>query len=86
MRPTFRDRKANPRRPLARAEIAANRLFLYGRIPDAAEVRAEIDGVDLADMRRLGARLLDPRRSAAAMLGPKAALGAPEAFEKALFG
>lgn len=72
--------------PLASAEIAANRLFLYGRIPDAAEVRAEIDGVDLADMRRLGARLLDPRRSAAAMLGPKAALGAPEAFEKALFG
>ena len=71
--------------PLARAEIAANRLFLYGRIPDAAEVRAEIDAVTLADLKRLGGRMLDPRRSAAAVIGPKAARGAPEAFEKALF-
>jgi predicted Zn-dependent peptidase len=72
--------------PLARAEIAANRLFLYGRIPDAAEVRAEIDGVTLGDLKRVGERMLAPRRSAAAVLGPKTALAAPEAFESALFG
>jgi predicted Zn-dependent peptidase len=72
--------------PLARAEIAANRLFLYGRIPAAAEVRAEIDAVTLADLKRLGERLLGPRRSAAAVLGPRAATTAPEAFGRALFG
>lgn len=71
--------------PLARAEIAANRLFLYGRIPEAAEVRAEIDAVSLADLKRVGARLLSPGRSAAAVLGPKSALGAVDAFETALF-
>jgi len=72
--------------PLARAEIAANRLFLYGRIPEASEIRAEVDAVTLADLKRVGEAMLSPRRSAAAVLGPKGALGAPEAFEKALFG
>jgi predicted Zn-dependent peptidase len=72
--------------PLARAEIAANRLLLYGRIPEASEVRAEIDAVSLEDLRRVGERILAPRRCAAAMVGPKSALAAPEAFEKALFG
>ncbi|MBX7249651.1 MAG: insulinase family protein [Caulobacteraceae bacterium] len=70
--------------PLARAEISANRLLLYGRIPEAAEVRAEIDAVTLGDLRRVGERILAPRRAAAAVLGPRAALAAPDAFEKAL--
>lgn len=72
--------------PLARAEIAANRLFLYGRIPAAAEVRAEIDAVTLTDLKRAGERLLAPGRAAAAVLGPKSSMRSAAAFEKALFG
>lgn len=71
--------------PLARAEIAANRLFLYGRIPAAAEVRAEIDSVTLADLRRVGERLLNPGRAAAAVLGPKSSMASAAVFEKVLF-
>lgn len=71
--------------PLARAEIAANRLFLYGRIPAAAEVRAEIDSVTLADLKRVGERVLNPGRAAAAVLGPKSSMGSAAVFEKVLF-
>jgi len=72
--------------PLARAEVTANRLFLFGRPLDEAEVIAEIDAVTQADLRRIGERILGPRRTAAAVLGPKAAQAAPEIFERALFG
>lgn len=72
--------------PLARAEIAANRLFLYGRIPDAAEVRAEIAAVSLSDLKRVGERMLAPGLSAAAVLGPKSALPSVDVFGQTLFG
>ncbi|HYE42299.1 MAG TPA: pitrilysin family protein [Caulobacteraceae bacterium] len=71
--------------PLTRAEISANRLFLFDRVLPAAEVREAIDGVGVDDLRRVGEGLFAGRTCAAAALGPKSALKAPEAFAKALF-
>ena len=71
--------------PLTRAEISANRLFLFDRVLTAAEVREAIDGVEMDDLKRVGEGLFATRACAAAALGPKGALKAPEAFAKALF-
>ena len=71
--------------PLTRAEISANRLFLFDRVLTAAEVREAIDGGEMDDLKRVGEGLFATRACAAAALGPKGALKAPEAFAKALF-
>lgn len=70
--------------PLARAEVAANQLFLFGRVLQASEVAAAINAVTLEDLRRVGARMLGPGLSAAAVLGPRSALPAPRAFSEAM--
>ncbi|HEX6867015.1 MAG TPA: pitrilysin family protein, partial [Caulobacteraceae bacterium] len=72
-------------RPLVRAEQSAGQTLLFGQPLTAAALAADIDAVSPADIARLGQRLLSPAKSASAVLGPKAAMGAPEAFERALF-
>ena len=69
---------------LARAEQAAGQALLFGRLFSSAELSEAIDAVTLEDLRRVGERLLQPRRSAGAVLGAKRALGAVEAFDRAL--
>jgi predicted Zn-dependent peptidase len=71
--------------PLARAEGLAGQVLLFDRPLSPAEMAAGIDEVTTADIRAYGERLLSQRRCAAAVLGPKRALGAAEAFERALF-
>lgn len=71
---------------LARAEQAAAQMLLFDRILDPAEIAAEVDAVTAADLARLTGQILSHGRAAAAVLGPKAALGAAEAFQRALFG
>ncbi|HYG28273.1 MAG TPA: pitrilysin family protein [Caulobacteraceae bacterium] len=73
-------------RPLVRAEQAAGQTLLFGAPRELADLAAAIDAVTPADMARLGGRLLASRKVAGAVLGPKGAMGAPDAFEKALFG
>jgi hypothetical protein len=45
-----------------------------------------VDAVTARDLARQAGKLLEPRRAAVAVLGPKAALGAAEALQRALFG
>jgi len=71
--------------PLARAEGLAGQILLFGRPLSPAEMAQGIDEVTAADIRAYGERLLSQRRCAGAVLGPKRALGAAEAFERALF-
>jgi predicted Zn-dependent peptidase len=70
----------------ARAEQAAGQVLLFGRPIAPLESVTQLDAVTAGDLRRLGESMLGPRRAAAAVLGPKAALGAAEAFARALFG
>ncbi len=72
-------------RPLVRAEQSAGQTLLFGQPLTAASLAASIDAVTPADIARIGERLLSPAKAASAVLGPKAAMGAPEAFERALF-
>ena len=72
--------------PLTRAEQSAGQTLLFDRLYPAAELAAAIDAVTAADFTRLGQRLIGDRRSAVSVLGARSALGAPEAFESALFG
>ena len=72
-------------RPLARAEQSAGQVLLLGEPYTSARLAAGIDAVRAADIARLGERLVTPRKAAGAVLGPKGAMGAPEAFERALF-
>ena len=51
-----------------------------------AEIAEGVDAVSSADIKRLAGRLLAPGRAAPAALGPARALGAPERFERVLFG
>lgn len=71
---------------LSRAEQAAAHVLQYGRVIPAAELAAEIDGVDTDAVKRVGRRLLEPGRAVAAVLGPKRAGAAADAFARALFG
>jgi predicted Zn-dependent peptidase len=71
---------------LGRAEQNAAQVLLFGRVLPPEEVAAEVDAVTAADLARLAGRLLETRRAAVAVLGPKAALGAAETLERALFG
>jgi predicted Zn-dependent peptidase len=71
---------------LSRAEQAAAQVLLFERTLDPEEVAAGIDAVTPADLTRLTAQVLADRRAAVAVLGPKAALGAAEGFQRALFG
>jgi predicted Zn-dependent peptidase len=71
---------------LARAEQAAAQVLLFGRTLDPEEVAAEIDAVTPADLARLTETILKSGRAAVAVLGPKAALGAADGFQRALFG
>ena len=73
-------------RPLARAEQSAGQVLVFGEPYTSARLAAAIDAVTAADIARLGARILAPTRVATAVLGPKGAMGAPEAFERSLFG
>lgn len=71
--------------PLSRAEAAAGQALLFGRPFGPAELAAGIEAVTAADIARLGERLLAGGRSASGVLGAKAALKAPEIFDRALF-
>jgi predicted Zn-dependent peptidase len=71
---------------LARAEQAAGQVLLFGETLDPLSVAAEVDEVTPGQLAALTARILAPRKAAVAILGPKAALGAAERFEQALFG
>jgi len=71
---------------LSRAEQAAAQVLLFERTLEPEELAAAIDAVTPADLARLTAKMLDERRAAVAVLGPKAALGAAESFQRALFG
>ena len=72
-------------RDLSRAEAAAGQVLLFGRPFGPAELAAGIEAVTAADIARLGERLLAGGRSASGVLGAKAALKAPEIFDRALF-
>ncbi|ATQ44237.1 M16 family metallopeptidase [Caulobacter mirabilis] len=71
--------------PLNRAETAAGQTLLFDRLFTAGDIAEAIDAVTPADFARLGERLTRDRRSVVSVLGSKAALAAPEAFERALF-
>ena len=72
--------------PLSRAEQAAAQVLLFDRTLPPAELAAQIDAVEAADIARLGAQMLAPGAAAASILGPKSAMKAGEAFQRALFG
>ena len=72
--------------PLSRAEQAAAQVLLFDRTLPPAELAAQIDAVEAADIARLGAQMLSPGAAAASILGPKGAMKAGEAFHRALFG
>ena len=71
---------------LARSEQAAGQVLLFGRALDPDTIAEEIDAVSPAQLAALTARILAHRKVAVAILGPRAALGAAESFERALFG
>jgi predicted Zn-dependent peptidase len=71
--------------PLSRAEAAAGQALLFGRPFGPAELAAAVEAVTAADIARLGERLLAGGGSASGVLGAKAALKAPEVFDRALF-
>ena len=71
--------------PLVRAEQAAGQVLLFGRLYSPAEIAEGVDQVSADDIIRLGRRLLAQRTCVASALGPKGALGATEAFQRALF-
>ncbi|HZZ35040.1 MAG TPA: pitrilysin family protein [Caulobacteraceae bacterium] len=71
---------------VARAEQAAGQVLVFGRTLTSAELAEAIDRVSLADMARLGGRLLSPGKATVSMLGSKPALDAAPRFEAALFG
>lgn len=71
--------------PLTRAETAAGQTLLFDRLFSAADIAGAIDAVTAADFARLGERMTRSRLTASAVLGSKAALGASDAFDKALF-
>lgn len=70
----------------ARAEQAAGQVLLFGRLLPTPELAAQIDAVTAEEIAALGGAMIAPRLAAVSVLGPKAALKAPDAFEKALFG
>jgi predicted Zn-dependent peptidase len=72
-------------RPLARAEQSAGQTLLFGHPLTSEHLAGAIDAVTPADIARVAGRIVSPRRSAGAVLGPKGAMGAPAAFETALF-
>lgn len=71
--------------PLNRAEQAAGQTLMFGHLYTAADLAAAIDQVTAADFVRLGERMAADRKCVVSVLGSKAALGAPEAFERAMF-
>jgi predicted Zn-dependent peptidase len=73
-------------RPLARAEQSAGQVLTFGEPFSLQRLADSIDAVTAADITALGGRLIAPKKAAAAVLGPAAAMKAPEAFERALFG
>ena len=66
--------------PLARAEQNAAQLLFFGRLFATTEVAAEIEAVSLADLRRVGERMIQAGRTASAVLGPARAAAAGRAF------
>ncbi len=72
--------------PLNRAEQAAGQTLMFGHLYTPAAIAEAIDQVTAADFARLGERMVADRRCVVSVLGSKAAMGAPEAFEDAVFG
>ena len=71
---------------LARSEQAAGQVLLFGLTLDPDAIAEEIDAVSPDQLAALTARILAHRKVAVAILGPKAAMGAADEFERALFG
>jgi predicted Zn-dependent peptidase len=69
---------------LARSEVAASQVLLFGRVLAPGELAARIDAVQPSDIGRLTERIVGARRAAVAVLGPHPALKAAEAFQRAL--
>ena len=65
---------------------AAGQVLLFGKALDPDAIAHEIDAVTPAQLAALTTRILEHRKAAVAILGPKAAHGAAERFERALFG
>jgi predicted Zn-dependent peptidase len=70
----------------SRAELAGAQVMMFGRILPPAELAAEIETVQAADIARLAEQILGARRSAVAVLGPRAALPAARAFQREIGG
>jgi predicted Zn-dependent peptidase len=70
----------------SRAELAGAQVLMFGRILPPAELAAEIETVQAADIARLAEQILGARRSAVAVLGPRAALPAARAFQREIGG
>jgi len=71
---------------LARAEQSAAQFLVFGALISTADLAGAIDAVDLGDIARVTARVLQPGLCTASVLGPRTALAAAPRFEAALFG
>lgn len=70
--------------PWARTQHMARMLALYGKVPDMAEMVAEIDAVTLARVRDYGARLAGRAQMAMAVYGPADAAPTADALRARL--
>lgn len=69
----------------ARAEHAAGQVLMFSAPLDPIRIAEEIDAVTPQRVAELTGRILGAGKAAVAVLGPKAAGGAAERFERALF-
>ena len=69
-------------RPSARAEQIAAHLLAYGRVVPLAEIKALLDAVDVAAVRRIGECVMAAVRPALAAIGPVAKLERYESFAR----
>jgi predicted Zn-dependent peptidase len=67
-------------RPSSRAEQIAAQWFTHGRVLPVEELKAKLDAVDAAAVRRVGAGLMETRRPAMAAVGPVGHLENYETF------
>lgn len=73
-------------RPSARAEQVAAHLLAYGRVVPLSEIKAKLDAVDVASVRRIGERILAAGQPALAAIGPISKLERYETFARRFGG
>ena len=69
-------------RPAGRAEQIAGQLFALGRIQPPAEIIAQLDAIDVATVKRYGARVMQTATPAIAALGPISRLESHHRFAR----